>query len=60
MTARLQGSTASDPDQKPILLQVDRDTGHGMGAPADKQIAELVDQLTFLTWQMEGVCTPKR
>jgi prolyl oligopeptidase len=59
MTARLQAATASDPGKKPILLQVDRDTGHGMGAPADKQIAELVDQLTFLTWQMGGSCTPK-
>ena len=59
MTARLQAATASDPAQKPILLQVDRDTGHGMGAPAGKQIAELVDQLSFFTWQTGGACVPK-
>jgi prolyl oligopeptidase len=59
MTARLQAATASDAEKRPILLQVDRDTGHGMGAPADKQIAQLVDQLSFFFWQTGGACTPK-
>ncbi|HSS75282.1 MAG TPA: prolyl oligopeptidase family serine peptidase [Thermoanaerobaculia bacterium] len=51
MTARLQAATASDPDAKPILLQVDRDSGHGMGTPKDKAIADQVDVLSFLMWQ---------
>ena len=51
MTALLQAATASDPDAKPILLQVDRDAGHGMGAPVDKEIAAQVDMLSFLMWQ---------
>jgi prolyl oligopeptidase len=51
MTARLQAATVSDPDAKPILLQVDRDSGHGMGTPTDKGVASLVDQLSFVMWQ---------
>jgi prolyl oligopeptidase len=50
MTARLQAATTGDPETRPILLWVDRDTGHGMGAPADKQLTEAVDQLAFLMW----------
>jgi prolyl oligopeptidase len=59
MTARLQAATASDPAAKPILLQVDRDTGHGMGAPTDKELAAVVDQMSFLLWQTGGNCTAK-
>jgi prolyl oligopeptidase len=50
MTARLQAATAGDPQDRPILLWVDRDTGHGMGTPADKAIASAVDRLSFLIW----------
>jgi prolyl oligopeptidase len=53
MTALLQAATASDPDAKPILLQVDRDTGHGMGAPADKILLSLTDQISFMMWQLK-------
>ncbi|HEY4594538.1 MAG TPA: prolyl oligopeptidase family serine peptidase, partial [Thermoanaerobaculia bacterium] len=59
MTALLQAATASDPALRPILLQVDRDTGHGMGSPADKQIAAAVDQMSFLMWQTGGECVAK-
>src|SRR3954462_8342412 len=59
MAARLQAATASDPEAKPILLEVDRDTGHGMGAPADKEIAAAVDQISFLLWQTGGDCRAK-
>ncbi len=52
MTARLQAATASDPEQEPILLQVDRESGHGFGAPSDKRLLRLVDQLIFLRWQL--------
>jgi len=51
MTARLQAATASDSDARPILLQVDRDSGHGMGTPTDKEIAAQVDLLSFVMWQ---------
>lgn len=49
MTARLQAATASD---RPVLLRVDYDAGHGLGS--DKaQIAELLaDEYTFLNWQL--------
>ncbi|MBW8874734.1 MAG: S9 family peptidase [Acidobacteria bacterium] len=61
MTARLQAATASDPDAKPILLQVDRDSGHGMGKSADKQIASAVDEISFEMWQtgMGGACAAR-
>ncbi|HEY4595411.1 MAG TPA: prolyl oligopeptidase family serine peptidase [Thermoanaerobaculia bacterium] len=59
MAARLQAATASDRARKPILLLVDRDTGHGMGSPVDKQIAAAVDQMSFLMWQTGGGCTAR-
>lgn len=50
MTARLQAATAGDPATRPILLWVQRDTGHGLGTPADLQRTEAVDQIAFLMW----------
>jgi prolyl oligopeptidase len=52
MTALLQASTASDPAQEPILLQVEREAGHGMGAPIDMQLRRLADELSFFRWQL--------
>jgi prolyl oligopeptidase len=52
MTALLQASTASDPEKEPILLLVDRESGHGMGAPVDKQLQGLIDHLSFFGWQL--------
>jgi prolyl oligopeptidase len=52
MTALLQASTASDPETEPILLLVDRESGHGFGAPADKRLRNLVDHLMFFRWQL--------
>ncbi len=52
MTALLQASSASDPDQEPILLRVDRDSGHGHGAPVDKQLLRAVNDLSFFRWQL--------
>jgi prolyl oligopeptidase len=49
MTARLQAATSSD---RPILLRVDYDAGHGLGSDKS-QIAELLaDEYTFLGWQL--------
>lgn len=52
MTALLQASTASDPEKEPILLLVDRESGHGYGAPVDKQLLSLIDHLSFFRWQL--------
>jgi len=48
MTARLQAASASD---KPILLRVDYDAGHGIGSTKSQGIAEMADEWSFLLWQ---------
>jgi len=50
MVALLQ-STANNTAEKPILLWVDRDSGHGMGKPLSIVIEEQTDQWQFLRWQ---------
>jgi prolyl oligopeptidase len=52
MTALMQASSASDPQQSPILLWVDRDAGHGAGKPLDLQIRDVADQRIFMMWQL--------
>lgn len=52
MAAKLQAATASDPAEKPVLLWVDRDGGHGQGKPLDLRLRDLVDQRIFLMWQL--------
>jgi prolyl oligopeptidase len=61
MTALLQASTASDPDKEPILLLVDRESGHGYGASTNKQLLGLIDHLSFFRWQlgMGQACVPE-
>jgi prolyl oligopeptidase len=46
--ARLQASTASD---KPVLLRVDYDAGHGLGSTRSQREVQLADELSFLLWQ---------
>jgi prolyl oligopeptidase len=48
MAAQLQAATAGD---KPILLRVDYDAGHGFGSTKKSQYEERADLLTFLLWQ---------
>jgi prolyl oligopeptidase len=48
MAARLQAATASD---KPILLRIDFDAGHGFGSTKKSQYEERADLLAFLLWQ---------
>ena len=48
MAARLQAANASD---KPILLRVDYDAGHGFGSTKKSQYEERADLLAFLLWQ---------
>lgn len=52
MAAALQAATASDPEERPILLWVDRDAGHGQGKPLNLQLRDLVDQRIFVMWQL--------
>ena len=52
MAALMQADSASDPQQKPILLWVDRDAGHGAGKPLDLQIRDVADQRIFMMWQL--------
>lgn len=49
MAARLQAATASE---KPILLRIDYDAGHGMGSTKKSQYEERADVLAFLFWQL--------
>ena len=48
MTARLQAATSSD---KPILLRVDYDAGHGFGSGKKQRGELLADEMSFLLWQ---------
>jgi prolyl oligopeptidase len=52
MAALLQASTASAPAEKPILLWVDRDAGHGQGKPLALRVRDAADQRMFLLWQL--------
>ena len=48
MTARLQAANRSN---KPILLRVDYDAGHGVGSTRAQQDREAADTYAFLLWQ---------
>jgi prolyl oligopeptidase len=52
MAAALQEATASDQGERPILLWVDRDAGHGQGKPLDLRIRDAVDERIFEMWQL--------
>lgn len=52
MAAALQDATASDQSQKPVLLWVDREAGHGQGKPLDLRMRDVVDQRIFIMWQL--------
>ncbi len=51
MTALMQATTAEDPDAV-VLLRVERDAGHGVGKPLDKQVEDLADQYSFFAWRL--------
>ena len=51
MTALMQSVTAEDPDAV-VLLRVERDAGHGVGKPLDKQVDDLADQYAFFAWRL--------
>lgn len=49
MAARLQAATSSN---KPVLLRVDYDAGHGVGSTKRQSELEQADEFSFLLWQM--------
>jgi prolyl oligopeptidase len=51
MAALMQAATASDP-RALVLLRVERDAGHGVGKPLDKQVDDLADQYSFFAWRL--------
>ena len=55
MAALMQHETGSDPATEPILLQVERDGGHGRGKPMRIRVAEAADRWAFIFWQT-GIC----
>jgi prolyl oligopeptidase len=50
MAALLQAQS-EDPESV-VLLRVDRDAGHGIGKPLDKQVDDLADQYAFIAWRL--------
>ena len=52
MTAALQSATSSDPAEKPVIVWVDREAGHGQGKPLNLRLRDVVDQRIFLMWQL--------
>ena len=49
MAARLAAATSSD---KPVLLRVDYEAGHGFGSTRAQSEEELADVFAFLLWQI--------
>jgi prolyl oligopeptidase len=53
MAAMLQWATRSESRSgRPILLSYDTKSGHSGGRPLSKEIDELVDELSFFSWQL--------
>ena len=51
MAALMQAITSKDPEAL-VLLRVERDAGHGVGKPLDKQVDDLADQYSFFAWRL--------
>lgn len=52
MAAIMQASTASSPSEKPVLLWVDREAGHGGGKSLDQQVRDIADRRIFMMRQL--------
>ncbi|MFO0083949.1 MAG: prolyl oligopeptidase family serine peptidase [Phycisphaerales bacterium] len=52
MAAAMQAATASDQNDRPILLWVDRDSGHGAGKPLNLRIRDAADSRMYFMWQL--------
>lgn len=51
MAASMQQATTTQ-SERPILLWIDRKSGHGVGKPRDLRRQEALDRLMFLFWQL--------
>lgn len=49
MTARLQAATSSE---RPVLLRVDYDAGHGIGSSVEQTADRYADEWAFALWQV--------
>jgi len=56
MTATLQEHGTPD---RPVLLRVAFDAGHGMGLTKDQRVAETADIYSFLLWQLGARTEPQ-
>lgn len=52
MAAAVQAATSADPDDKPVLVWVEREAGHGGGKPMWMQVRDIVDQRLFMMTQL--------
>jgi prolyl oligopeptidase len=50
--AALMQAVTKDEDGALVLLRVERDAGHGVGKPLDKQVDDLADQYAFFAWRL--------
>jgi len=51
MAALVQHATGCA-SERPILLRLETQAGHGAGKPLSKRIAEAADEWGFLAWQL--------
>lgn len=52
MAARLQHATSSDPVERPVVLRLEFQAGHGVGKPLSAVVAEEAEWWGFLAWQL--------
>ncbi len=52
MAAKMQTVAGNDFDEDPILLWVERESGHGAGKPLHLRIRDVADQHMFFAWQL--------
>ena len=50
--AKVQAFTASSPSEKPVLLWVDREAGHGAGKSLDQRVRDSADVRAFFMRQL--------
>ena len=55
MTARLQAATTSE---RPVLLRLETQAGHGAGKPVSKLLEELTDSWTFIFRELDVPVAP--
>ncbi|MGN6564774.1 MAG: prolyl oligopeptidase family serine peptidase [Thermomicrobiales bacterium] len=52
MAALLQAATVADATERPVLLRLETEAGHGAGKPQRKILDEQTDIWSFLGWQL--------